>query len=73
MIRGTWIRLPWKRLLNCTLKLKVVIVANLYGTPNKMDELRAVADKYGAVIIGKILQSLSELHIKTSKPAFSVI
>lgn len=31
--------------------IKVVIVANLYGTPAKFDEIRAVCEKHGAVLI----------------------
>lgn len=41
---------------------KVVIVANLYGTPSKMDELRAVADKYGAVIIEDAAESFGATY-----------
>lgn len=38
--------------------VKVVIVANLYGTPAKLDEIRAVCDKYGAVLIEDAAESL---------------
>ena len=30
---------------------KCVVVANLYGTPAKLDELRAICDQHGAVMI----------------------
>ena len=38
--------------------VKVVIVVHLYGTPAKMDQIRAVCDKYGAVIIEDAAESL---------------
>ncbi len=36
---------------------KYVVVANLYGTPGKLGELRAVADKHGAKIIEDAAES----------------
>jgi len=41
---------------------KVVIVANLYGTPGKMDELRAVADKHGAAMIEDAAESFGATY-----------
>jgi len=41
---------------------KGVIVANLYGTPGKMDELRAVADKHGAVMIEDAAESFGATY-----------
>ena len=38
--------------------IKVVIVANLYGTPAKFDEIRAVCEKHGAVLIEDAAESL---------------
>jgi len=32
-------------------EVKVVVLAHLYGTPAKVDEIRAICDKHGAVII----------------------
>ena len=37
--------------------VKVVVVAHLYGTPGKIDELRAVCEKHGAVIIEDAAES----------------
>ena len=37
--------------------VKVVVVAHLYGTPGKIDEIRAVCEKYGAVIIEDAAES----------------
>ncbi len=43
-------------------QVKIVVVANLYGVPGKMDELRAVADKYGAVIIEDAAESFGATY-----------
>ncbi len=37
---------------------KVIMVANLYGTPAKFDEICAIAEKHGAVIIEDAAESL---------------
>ena len=41
---------------------KVIIVANLYGTSAKFDEICAIADKYGAVIIEDAAESLGATY-----------
>ena len=38
--------------------VKLIIVAHLYGTPAKMEEIRAIADKHGALIIEDAAESL---------------
>ena len=38
--------------------VKLVVAAHLYGTPGKIDEIRAVADKHGAKIIEDAAESL---------------
>lgn len=38
--------------------VKVVVVAHLYGTPGKCDEIRRVCDRYGAVLIEDAAESL---------------
>lgn len=38
--------------------VKVVVAANLYGTPGKMSELAAVCEKHGAVLIEDAAESL---------------
>lgn len=43
-------------------EVKVVVVAHLYGTPGKVDELKAVCDKYGAVIIEDAAESLGATY-----------
>ena len=42
--------------------VKVVVVVHLYGTPCKMDEIKAIADKYGAVIIEDAAESLGATY-----------
>lgn len=41
---------------------KVVIVANLYGTPAKLDEIRAICDKHGAILIEDAAESLGATY-----------
>ena len=41
---------------------KVVIVVNLYGTPAKLDEIKAICDKYGAVLIEDAAESLAAIY-----------
>lgn len=38
--------------------VKLIVVAHLYGTPGKIDEIKAIADKYGASIIEDAAESL---------------
>lgn len=42
--------------------VKVVVVVHLYGTPCKMDEIKAVAQKHGAVIIEDAAESLGATY-----------
>ena len=39
-------------------EVKLVVMAHLYGTPGKIDELKAVCDKHGAIIIEDAAESL---------------
>lgn len=41
---------------------KIIVVANLYGTPCKLDEICAIAKKYGAIIIEDAAESLGALY-----------
>lgn len=42
--------------------VKVIVVAHLYGTPGKIDEIKAVADAHGAVIIEDAAESLGATY-----------
>lgn len=41
---------------------KVVVVVNLYGTPAKLDEIKAICDKYDAILIEDAAESLSATY-----------
>lgn len=43
-------------------EVKVVVVVHLYGTPCKMDEIKAIADKHGAVIVEDAAESLGATY-----------
>ena len=42
--------------------VKVVVLVNLYGTPAKMDEIRAICERYGAVLIEDAAESLGATY-----------
>lgn len=43
-------------------EVKLVVMAHLYGTPAKMDAIRAVCDRYGAIIIEDAAESLGATY-----------
>ena len=43
-------------------EVKVVIIAHLYGTPGKIDELKAICDKHNAIIIEDAAESLGATY-----------
>ena len=43
-------------------EVKVVVVAHLYGTPGKIDEIKAVCDKHNAVIVEDAAESLGATY-----------
>ena len=38
--------------------VRLVVIAHLYGTPGKMDDIRAICDKHGALIVEDAAESL---------------
>lgn len=42
--------------------VKVVVVAHLYGTPGKIDEIRAICNKYGAVMVEDAAESFGATY-----------
>lgn len=42
--------------------VKVVVVANLYGTPGKMDEIRMICDRHGAILIEDAAESFGATY-----------
>ena len=51
-----------ERAFNLFPDVKVVVAANLYGTPIKYDEICAVCEKYGAVLIEDSAESLGAMY-----------
>lgn len=43
-------------------EVKLIVVAHLYGTPGKLDELRAIADAHGALIVEDAAESLGSTY-----------
>ena len=43
-------------------EVKVVVMAHLYGTPGKVDELKAICDRHGAIIIEDAAESLGATY-----------
>lgn len=42
--------------------VKVVVVAHLYGTPGKIDEIKSICEKHGAVIVEDAAESLGATY-----------
>ena len=43
-------------------EVKVVVIAHLYGTPGKIDELKAVCDRHNAIIVEDAAESLGATY-----------
>ncbi|MFR7590503.1 MAG: DegT/DnrJ/EryC1/StrS family aminotransferase [Longibaculum sp.] len=43
-------------------EVKVVVIAHLYGTPGKIDEIKAICDKHNAIIIEDAAESLGATY-----------
>ena len=43
-------------------EVKLVVVAHLYGTPGKIDEIRAIAEKHGALIVEDAAESFGATY-----------
>ncbi|MCR4902549.1 MAG: DegT/DnrJ/EryC1/StrS family aminotransferase [Butyrivibrio sp.] len=43
-------------------EVKLVVMAHLYGTPGKVEELKAICDKHGAIIIEDAAESLGATY-----------
>lgn len=62
MIPGIWIPIALEKAFEIYPDVKVVVVAHLYGTPGKIDEIRAVCEKHGAVIIEDAAESFGATY-----------
>lgn len=62
--RDTWNMDPvaLKRAFHTYPDTKVVIVANLYGTPAKLDEIRSICDEHEAILIEDAAESLGATY-----------
>ena len=62
--RDTWNMDPdaLKKAFEIYPDVKVVVVAHLYGVPAKMDEIQAICDEHGAVIIEDAAESFGALY-----------
>ena len=43
-------------------EVKLIVVAHLYGTPGKIDEIKAIADKHGALIVEDAAESFGATY-----------
>lgn len=43
-------------------EVRLVVIAHLYGTPGKMDEIRTICDKHGALIVEDAAESLGATY-----------
>lgn len=43
-------------------EVRLIVVAHLYGTPGEVDEIRAIADKHGALIVEDAAESLGATY-----------
>lgn len=61
---GTWNMCPesLEKAFSLYPDVKVVVLANLYGTPSKMDEIKSICDKHGAIIIEDAAESLGATY-----------
>lgn len=46
--------------------VKLIVVAHLYGTPGKIDEIRKIADEHGALIVEDAAESLGATYYVSS-------
>ncbi len=42
--------------------VKLIVIAHLYGTPGKIDEIKSIADKHGALIVEDAAESLGATY-----------
>ena len=46
-------------------EVHVVVIAHLYGTPGKMDEIREICNQHGAIVIEDAAESLGAFYKRT--------
>jgi len=62
--RDTWNMCPkaLERAFDLYPEVKLIVIAHLYGTPGKMDEIRKLADRHGAIIVEDAAESLGATY-----------
>lgn len=50
--------------------VKMIVMAHLYGTPGKVEEIRRIADKHGAILIEDAAESLGAGYYLSDKSPF---
>ena len=48
-------------------EVKLVVIAHLYGTPGKMEEIKSICDKHGALIVEDAAESLGAKYLLNGK------
>ncbi len=70
--RETWNMDPaaLEQAFACYPQAKTVVVVNLYGTPAKLDEIRAICDRHGATLIEDAAESFGATYKGTQTGTF---
>ena len=53
--------------------VKLIVVAHLYGTPGKIDEIRAIADKHGALVVEDAAESFGATYKGVQTGCFGTV
>lgn len=51
-------------------EVRVVVIAHLYGTPGKLDEIKAICGRHGAVIVEDAAESLGAAYLSVQTGTF---
>lgn len=51
-------------------EVKIVVIAHLYGTPGKIDEIKNICDRHGAIIVEDAAESLGATYKETQTGTF---
>lgn len=52
--------------------VKLIVVAHLYGTPGRVEEIRRIADRHGAMIVEDAAESLGAAYVMSSDSPFDM-
>src|SRR5699024_5709552 len=51
-------------------EVRIVVIAHLYGTPGKIDEIKNICDRHGAIIVEDAAESLGATYKETQTGTF---